>query len=421
MRKRLQTSIVLLLASSLLQVMVTPMCAAADTQNYWRFEDGPGFLEDSVGGATLRAQNFDQVPLPSDGRGQNFPHDLPGIGSNESAADTPPGTAGLTSSRTTRINDAFTIELFANIDDLSIDSLRSVLAAQATNCCSPSNFGWAFTVEIVGTNHDQFGAWWQSRPHELELFASDGQSIHLIPSGILINENTDYFLSASFDIDDKVRFHVVDLDAGSEQTSEVAHSLNRLHEDPYFQIGAPYPQLSLDGLIDEVRLSHGVVPIEKLLVNLADDVDPLGDFDGNGVLNADDIDLLALEVRRATSLSSFDLNGDAIVDSNDLRVFVHDLRQTYFGDANLDGEFNSSDLVAVFEAGEYEDNLAGNSTWATGDWDGDGDFSSSDLVAAFQDGGYEQGPREAVASVPEPSSCLLIISGLLLLARRQAH
>ncbi len=60
------------------------------------------------------------------------------------------------------------------------------------------------------------------------------QSIQLIPSGILLNENTDYYLSAAFDIDDDVRFYVVDLDEGSVQTSEVAHSLNQLHEDPLF-------------------------------------------------------------------------------------------------------------------------------------------------------------------------------------------
>jgi hypothetical protein len=53
----------------------------------------------------------------------------------------------------------------------------------------------------------------------------------------------------------------------------------------------------------------------------------------------------------------------------------------------------------VFGAGEYEDDIPGNSTWPTGDWNADGDFTSSDLVFAFQDGGYEQGPRAAV--VPE--------------------
>ncbi|MCA9197495.1 MAG: hypothetical protein KDA87_08155, partial [Planctomycetales bacterium] len=60
-----------------------------------------------------------------------------------------------------------------------------------------------------------------------------------------------------------------------------------------------------------------------------------------------------------------------------------------FGDANLDNRFNSSDLVQVFEAGEYEDGIAGNSTWQTGDWNGDGEFDSSDLVFALQFAGYE--------------------------------
>jgi hypothetical protein len=58
------------------------------------------------------------------------------------------------------------------------------------------------------------------------------------------------------------------------------------------------------------------------------------------------------------------------------------------GDANLDGRFNSSDLVQVFAAGQYEDALAGNSTWSTGDWNGDGEFTTSDLVLAFQVGQY---------------------------------
>ncbi len=39
-------------------------------------------------------------------------------------------------------------------------------------------------------------------------------------------------------------------------------------------------------------------------------------------------------------------------------------------------------------AGQYEDATPGNSTWETGDWNGDGDFDTSDLVAAFQAGNY---------------------------------
>lgn len=58
------------------------------------------------------------------------------------------------------------------------------------------------------------------------------------------------------------------------------------------------------------------------------------------------------------------------------------------GDVNGDGIFNSSDLILVFQAGEYEDNIPSNSTFEEGDWDGDGDFTTSDMVFAFSRGNY---------------------------------
>ncbi|MCA9214599.1 MAG: lamin tail domain-containing protein, partial [Planctomycetales bacterium] len=42
------------------------------------------------------------------------------------------------------------------------------------------------------------------------------------------------------------------------------------------------------------------------------------------------------------------------------------------GDVNGDGVFDSSDLTAVLQAGEFEDGIDGNSTFAEGDWNGDG-------------------------------------------------
>ena len=71
------------------------------------------------------------------------------------------------------------------------------------------------------------------------------------------------------------------------------------------------------------------------------------------------------------------------------------------GDANLDGVFNSTDLVAVFKVSEYEDQIDKNSSWTSGDWNGDFEFDSSDLVTAFQYGAYEE---TAAIAVPEPSS-----------------
>ena len=69
------------------------------------------------------------------------------------------------------------------------------------------------------------------------------------------------------------------------------------------------------------------------------------------------------------------------------RVFAAILSTT--GDSNLDGRFDSSDLVRVFQAGEYEDGIPFNSTWSEGDWNGDRDFSTADLVHAFKYGNYD--------------------------------
>ena len=147
-----------------------------------------------------------------------------------------------------------------------------------------------------------------------------------------------------------------------------------------------------------------------------------GDFNNNGQLDAEDIDLLSAAVRQGGGAASFDLNQDGAVNDGDRVVWIDDLKHTYVGDSNLDGEFSSTDLVAVFTVGEYEDSIAANSGWADGDWDGNGDFDSSDFVAAFTAGGYELGPRAAVSAVPEPSSFILLaMSGCGLLRRRNRN
>jgi hypothetical protein len=132
------------------------------------------------------------------------------------------------------------------------------------------------------------------------------------------------------------------------------------------------------------------------------------DFNTNGTLDADDIDLLSQVVRLGTNDADYDLNMDQVVDELDRTRWVETLKRTYFGDANLDGEFNSLDLVTVFQSAQYEDGISENSGWCSGDWNGDAEFTSRDLVVAFTGGRYEQGPRRSVDAVPEPS-----ITGLM--------
>ncbi len=171
------------------------------------------------------------------------------------------------------------------------------------------------------------------------------------------------------------------------------------------------------GLMDEVAVWDKALTDEQIRAQFKAALasGPVGDFNGNGSLDAADLDLQANAIGGTNF--TFDLNGDRKIDVADRRVWVNDLKKTYMGDSNLDGVFNSSDLVGVFAAGKFESNTL--ALWTEGDWDGDKKFSSSDFVEAFQNGGYEAGPRAAVSSVPEPTSAVLFALGLLGLARRR--
>ncbi|MCA9212980.1 MAG: hypothetical protein KDB27_07945 [Planctomycetales bacterium] len=185
------------------------------------------------------------------------------------------------------------------------------------------------------------------------------------------------------------------------------------------QIGAWQGSRFLSGAIDEFAIYDSVLSDERIEAHYAAAFSPsiVGDFDGSGELDLADINQLLAEINSGSNDAGFDLTNDAMVTEADLGVWVNDLKNTWVGDANLDGEFNSSDFVTVFSAGKYEKNEVAN--WSEGDWTGDLRFNSSDFVAAFQSQGYEQGLRPNM--VPEPPSCgivFIIAVGLFAVARR---
>jgi hypothetical protein len=118
--------------------------------------------------------------------------------------------------------------------------------------------------------------------------------------------------------------------------------------------------------------------------------DRRGDLNGDQQVNAVDIDLLYAALRLGTTDPQFDLDGNGLSDQRDTDWLVEQILGTVYGDANLDGHFDTADLIAVFQAGKFEDQFDDNAGWAEGDWDGDGDFGTGDLVLALQRGGFEQ-------------------------------
>ena len=144
------------------------------------------------------------------------------------------------------------------------------------------------------------------------------------------------------------------------------------------------------------------------------DQDILGDFNHDGTVDALDIDELTTQVQSGDHRPAYDLTEDGLVTNADREFWVEQIAHTYFGDADLNGQFNSTDIIVVLQSGEYEDSVARNSGWATGDWDGDQEFATGDIILAFQSAGYEQGPRAALSAVPEPNSLFLVLIASLI-------
>jgi hypothetical protein len=134
---------------------------------------------------------------------------------------------------------------------------------------------------------------------------------------------------------------------------------------------------------------------------LATPLEP-GDFTLDGVVDADDITAMSLAIAAGAPDAVFDLNRDGEpANAGDWEQLIQGILNTTYGDANLDGIFNSADFVEVFIVGEYEDSIDHNSTWKEGDWNGDRDFDSSDFVVAFQTGLYEVNPQAARTNMSE--------------------
>ncbi len=139
-----------------------------------------------------------------------------------------------------------------------------------------------------------------------------------------------------------------------------------------------------------------------------------GDFDNDGDVDADDIDLLFDNLGGVDM--AFDLNSDGLVDQADVdewvlnTVPVGENVGTVFGDFNLDGAVDAGDLALL--GGSF--GQAGDFGWAEGDATGDGVVDAGDL--ALLGGNF----GTIVHPVPEPMTLgLLAMGGVGILNRRR--
>lgn len=160
--------------------------------------------------------------------------------------------------------------------------------------------------------------------------------------------------------------------------------------------------------------------------NLFGPFSPPGDFDDDGDLDVNDIDILVQAISEGAFDEELDLSGNDLLNSRDIDEWrklagaANGFSESILlGDTNIDGRVDSADLNVVGVHWEQR----GTSGWSVGDFYGDGDTDSEDLNLI----GVHWGESLSLAgplpsqSVPEPSKTqwLLPIILVILAANRK--
>ena len=120
----------------------------------------------------------------------------------------------------------------------------------------------------------------------------------------------------------------------------------------------------------------------------------LGDFDENGELTGADYDLL----KSATDVGRFDLVADGVIDVADRNYWLEELARTVPGDADLNGEVNFADFLAL------SNSFGSVGGWSNGNFDGDDTVTFADFLSLSANFGTS---RSQFANVPEPNSAAI--------------
>jgi len=171
--------------------------------------------------------------------------------------------------------------------------------------------------------------------------------------------------------------------ANALSSGQLGFAVTSMHATGVQGLGEPFPNpatanhFAFDG------------PVLTLDIDMPEGI--VGDFDGSGVLDAIDIDLLSAAVREMSDDSQFDLNADSLIDNVDRTQWIESA-DSLFGDADLNGEVAFADFLLLSRG------FGSEGGWTQGDFDGTGDVAFADFLLLSQN----FGKTVAAASVPEP-------------------
>ena len=102
-----------------------------------------------------------------------------------------------------------------------------------------------------------------------------------------------------------------------------------------------------------------------------------GDMNDDGVVNAEDIDLVQSAIHTGNTDSQFDIDGNSLLNSADVFYLVETILNTRIGDLDVDTTDLTVRIINFTGVGGT------GKGWAEGDNDGDGDVDTLDLTSAI--------------------------------------
>ncbi|MDA3874120.1 MAG: hypothetical protein PF795_09175 [Kiritimatiellae bacterium] len=241
----------------------------AATLAYWRMGDDTDKLQDSSGnGNHLGANTGTQVSLPGSGDGSTFPNPIPQTGqSNTNAVDFNGSNGG---------DRAIIDDFFDSSSDFTIETLFNMQTANNSRDqyivsqydTSGNQRSWALGVADADSGNDGAGA------GELFIWFSGDGNINIggiIGLGVTITANTDYYVGLGIDNTtdtNDLSFYYQDLtNNGTLQFSPLTSDITTLHNSTAdLEIAAfNVDDSNFAGLIDEVRISSGVLSQSELI------------------------------------------------------------------------------------------------------------------------------------------------------------
>ena len=227
------------------------------------------------------------------------------------------------------------------------------------------------------------GFWWTVENGHAQLtFRDESGQISQITSNGIVTDGQWHHLAVARDVDaGELRLYVDnELDAWAWDTLGAGVGLTA---DP-FLIGCDAESYGLAGngqfvgSIDFLRIAGGALDQSGFVGGEGTDPGDYinwrdGDLNADGRLDSDDVTLLMSCYGQTDP--AYDLNGDATVDVGDTVYFLSHYARTDYGDLNLDGVINATDMMVLRQgfgqAGGY----------GQGDLDGDGLVNATDLLA----------------------------------------